>query len=579
MVRERSLRPRRFGLLAGGTSILLLLTLAASPAPAATPCGSPPATFPTSQMTRGMTGVGYTVIQGDQIEPFDVRVLGVLPNAYYVGIDVVVMEMTGPASFVATTGGAVAGMSGSPVYIQGRLAGAVAWAVAEDRHIFGLTAAEDMMSLFQTAAGSTGSVPSEIALSRDVRRAIAEATGQTRASTPATMDALPIPIGVSGAGGRTLAEVEDDFADHGIAVSAFHAAAATRPTAATIDPSPLVAGGGFGMALSYGDVSYYGFGTTTAVCGSYAIGWGHPFNGSGPVAMGLNDVDVFGIDNGTFWGTKIGVLTEAHGTMTQDRFAGVAGVFGVVPRLIPIDSTFTRRETGLSRQGHTDVAWDEPWFVSEVTGSHAWANVGYLLQADAPGTLRLGWTIEGTRQDGTPFAVSNRMMAYSDWNAAEGVWRMTEALDALAWNEFEPIGFTGVELTGTVAEQDLTAMIARVRVASDLQPKLRAREVLKARPGDTIRIEVTLDPVDGASTVAEMTLRIPTNAKGTRAVELRGGRERGTRGAGSFEQLLDELSGGEHANDLIVRGPGGRSVHEQDVIVTGWAQFWVRVVR
>jgi hypothetical protein len=567
-------------LLAGGTSILLLLTLAGSPAIGVTPCGSPPATFPTSQMTRGMTGVGYTVIQGDTIEPFDVRVLGVLPNAYYVGIDVVVMEMTGPSSFVATTGGAVAGMSGSPVYIQDRLAGALAWAVAEDRRIFGVTAAEDMMTLFRIAGGTTGDVPSELPLTREVRRAIAASTGQALASTPATIDALPIPLGVSAAGGRTLAKVEHRFANHGIQVSAFHAAAAEAPTATTVDPAPLVPGGGFGMALSYGDVSYYGFGTTTAVCGSYAIGWGHPFNGSGTVAMGLNDVDVFGIDNGTFWGTKIGVLTEAHGTMTQDRFAGVAGVFGVLPRFVSVDSTFTSRDTGLSRDGHTDVAWDEPWFISDVAGSHAWANVGYLLQADAPGTLGLGWTIQGTREDGTPFTVSNRMMAYSSWTAAEGVWRMTEALNALVWNEFEPVELTGVDMTGTVTEEDRTAAISRVRVASDLQPKLRARDVLKVRPGDTVRIEVTLDPIDGDDAVANLTMRIPRNAKGVSSVELRGGRDRGVDyGAGSLDELLAQLNGGEHANDLIVRGPGGRSMQEQDVIVTGSALFWVRVVR
>ena len=91
----------------------------ATPAPAATACSTPPQTYPVAQMHPGMTAVGYTVIEGTTVEPFDVEILGVLPNGAYLGVDIIVAEMTGPSSMLATTGGALAGMSGSPVYIDG----------------------------------------------------------------------------------------------------------------------------------------------------------------------------------------------------------------------------------------------------------------------------------------------------------------------------------------------------------------------------------------------------------------------------------------------------------------------------
>jgi hypothetical protein len=575
----RSVPRRRLGTLAGVASFLLLFSLVSTgPAIAASPCGSPPPTFPTSQMTRGMTGVGYTVISGDEIEPFDVRVLGVMPDAFYLGIDVIAMEMTGPAGFLAATGGALHGMSGSPIYIQGRLAGSLSWGIAEDRRVFGVTAAEDMMSLFRTTGGSTGPLPSTVALTPEVRRAIAQETG-TRLASTAVMEALPTPLGITSTGGRSLAEVQQEFADHGIAVTPFHGAAAGAPAGSTLDPSPLEPGGGFGMGLSYGDVTQYGFGTTTAVCGGYAIGWGHPFLGLGAVSMGLNDVNVIAIDNSTY-GTKIGVLTEPHGTMIQDRYAGVVGEFGVLPRLVPIDSTFSDLDTGASRAGHTDIAWDVGWFAADTASYHGWSNVGSLLGADVPGTLGLEWTIEGEREDGTPFTVSNRTMEYSSYAAAESVWRISDAMYALVYNEFEPVTFTGVEMSGAVSEHDLTSTISRIRVASTTQPTLRSRGVLKAAPGDKVTVEVTFHPVDGEDVTGVVKFRVPGNAKGTQNVTLRGGHERYHPGGDSLDELIASLNGGaEHPNDLVLRAFGRTHIQQQDVIVTGSSSFQVRIVR
>ena len=573
---------RRSFLVAASLAAIVASTLAATPAPAVTGCSSPPVTMPVASIHPGMTGVGQTVLKGATIEPFNVEVLGVMPDAIFLGVDIIVTKITGPADFVAETGGAVAGMSGSPVYIDGKLAGAVAWAIAEDRHIFGLTAAEDMVGIFGLANPTSGSMPTRIPLSRKVIQA-ARADGSMLSDT-AALQTLPIPLGVSGLGGRSLAQIDGLFADHGVRVQAYRAASAATPVPGTIDPTPLRPGGGLGVALSYGDVSWYGFGTTTAVCGDIALGFGHPmFWGIGDVSLGMTDVNVLAIDNGNFWGTKIGTLTTTHGVLTQDRFSGVAGVFGVSPTFVPITSDVSSPDTGLSRHGRTDVAWDEDWFVADAAYSHGWSNFANVLQADSPGTASYDFTITGTREDGSPFTVTNRWFEANTYSAASAVWRLSDFLYTLTYNRFEPVKFTGVDLTGTITADNLSAKIAGIRLSSPLQPKLAARSSVKAGPGDLVTVEVTFARLDhGPDAVASFTLKVPRSARGSQEVRLSGGKGRLDvygRDVRSLDDLLYALNGGDHLNDLVVKGFGRTQLLPQDVGVSGKSSFFIQVVR
>ena len=583
-IRRSLLRSRR--MVAGICSTALAVSFLAvpAPAPAATPCSVPPETFPVSQMHAGMTGVGHTVIEGTTIEQFDVEVLGVLPNYIFLGVDIIVMRMTGPAGLVDTTGGAVAGMSGSPVYLNGKLAGALAWAVAEDRRIFGVTAAEDMVGIFGLEdAGGGGGAPSRVSLSPKVIRA-ARATGSMLTDT-AALETLPVPLGVSGLAGIPLADIEESFAENGMRVSAFRSGSVQAPSTVTIDPSHFAPGDGLGVALSYGDVSYYGFGTTTAVCGDVALGFGHPmfFDPAGKVSLGMADVNVIAIDNGTFWGTKIGTIGDTHGVLTQDRFAGVAGVFGLVPTLVPVTSDVSSPDTGLSRQGQSEAAWDEGWFVADLAWYHAFSNFSYVQQSVTPGTIDFEFEIRGKRENGSPFTVSNRWFETNEDGAAYGVYRMAEMMYALVYNDFERISFTGVDVTGTITEDDLSGRIAKIKVSSPLQPALKARNVIRAEPGDRIEVEVTLARADGGpDTVATLNLRVPAGARGLEDVRLGGGTGRLDIYRGrvdSFNELLRALNGGEHLNDLIARGLGRPVTETVDVDVNGRGSFSVRVVR
>jgi hypothetical protein len=228
------------------------------------------------------------------------------------------------------------------------------------------------------------------------------------------------------------------------------------------------------------------------------------------------------------------------------------------------------------------VAWDEDSFVADATYYHAWANLSFVAQQDGPGTLELEWTISGTREDGSPFTVSNRLMAYSPYSGANEAWSVASMLYTLAFNGFENIEFTGVDMTGQITNENLTSQIERIRVSSPLQRTLQERSVLRARPGDRVTIEVTLNPIDrDTNIVTELMFRVPGSARGFAGIRISGGRGRFDyrQEIGSLDDLIAVLNGGDHANDLIVRGLGQTITQVQDVIVRGRAGFTIQVVR
>jgi len=562
--------------------VLLTLTLPAAPAPADASCASPPAVFPVSQIQPGMTGTGLTTLSGNTPVPFDIRVIGIAANAIAPGFDLVFFEITGPQSFLDASHGFAAGMSGSPVYIQGRLAGATSYKYFPSGPAVGaFTPAEYMVSLVQGSSPAPA-LPRSIHVSRSIRASVARAAGVPAVEAPSTAQRLAIPLGVTGITAARLQHLQDLLERKHLPFVAYAAGAASD--AAGLVPTPLAPGQPMAAALSYGDVSYFGLATVTFACGSLDVGWGHPFFFNGQVSFGMNDADIVTVlddPSGLYGPTKFGNLTEAHGTIVQDRLAGIVGQAGDLPPMAPVTTTFTDLDTGRSRSGETDILYQKGFWGPEIVGSHVFTNLQLVFDQYGAGTLNIRYTIDGETADGTPFTVQNRSMAYSEYDATSAAYKLTEAMYQLAFNRFEPVTFTSVHAEGEISARKLVGTITRIRTASTLQPALAERRVLRARPGTRITIETTLTPADGGpNVVATMHLRVPVWARGVETVGLRGGTGRSrVRGrVRSFDQLLALLNGGGHPNDLIATGFGTRLIQAQDLIVKGKGSFDVSVV-
>jgi SpoIVB peptidase S55 len=571
---------RRRAVLAGVCSSVLVLALSIStPAPAVATCASPPAVLPASQIAPGMVGTGLTTIQGSTPTSFDIEVIGTLDNAILPGHDLVMFRITGPQSFLDQAHGMFFGMSGSPITINGMLAGAASYRFNfSDADIGLFTPAEEMLHIVDGPA-----MPNTVALTADDRRQVANAIGVPASAAPGTAQILRTPLAVSGMGTAEMDRLQATLDDRGLPMDVIPAGAPS----AGLDPTPLAAGSPMGAAISIGDVSFVGIGTTTFTCGSGVnVGWGHPFFFEGPSSMAMTDANVVAILNdpsGIFGPGMIANAGDLHGTVLDDRFTGIAGQAGPPPDPMVLSSDFTNADTGGSRSGHTDVYYQEEYWGPELVWYHNYVNLLVVFDQYGSGSLDMGYTIHGLREDGvTPFTVENAVLDSSSYDAFEGLYKLSSAMYQLAFNRFEDVTFTSVETDGSVTAERLEGKISQVRTSSAIQPSLGSRGVQRVAPHGMVKVEVSLEPFGGGASIpVTFTMRAP-GRPGFYDVRLRGGRDRffsNNRGIRSLDQLLNALSGGEHGNDLIATGLGRRVTSSADLMVTGRRSLTVQVVR
>ena len=315
------------------------------------------------------------------------------------------------------------------------------------------------------------------------------------------------------------------------------------------------------------------------------VAFGHPlfYYPVGATSLGMNDADVLTVlddPSGIFGPFKLANLADAHGTMIQDRHAGVLGIAGSLPPLTPVTSDFSNPDLNRSRIGETDVVDQEA--VPYLAFYHVLANLDIVFDQFTEGTLRLHYTIEGTREDGTPWSVEQSSMTHSRYGAQYGSFVLLRALDLLEYNKFEEIEFTSIHTDGFITEEDLESQIVGVLSSSSLQKGLRQRSVIRARAGSTIHVRILLRPAEGGDDQAvDLALRVPRGAKGKSSVQFRGGkppRRLDRDQFSSFEEILDTLNSGEHSYELIVDGLGGYRTLPQDFIVKGREGLTVQVV-
>jgi hypothetical protein len=573
--------PRSFrSVPAAAVALALVATLlAATPAPAAVSCPDAPSVIPAAEILPGMTGTGLTTVTGSTPTSFEIEIIGTLENAILPGHDLVMFEITGPPSFLDAAHGFFAGMSGSPVFIDGRLAGATSWRFTFSDAAIGLfTPAEEMIRLVDAPSTET-----TVSIPLDARRAVARAAGVTVATVPDTAELLPTPLAVSGLSTSALRDLQTKLDERGLRIVAVPAA---RPAAA-VDPTPLAPGSPMGAALSTGDVSFVGIGTTTFLCGDNVnVGWGHPFFFQGASTFALTDASVVTVLNdpsGIFGPYMIANPGDLHGTVVEDRWTGIIGQAGAVADPMSVTSLFTNLDTGDTRDGSTDVYYQEDWWGADIAWYHMYLNLLTVFDRFGSGSLDMAYTISGLRQDGsTPFTVSNTVLSSSTYDASEGVYKLSNALYTLQFNRFEDITFTSVDASGGITEQRLEGTIGRIRSSSSVQSGLQSRSVQKVRPGGRVTVEVSLEPFEGGDPVlVTFTMRAPRRP-GFYDVRLRGGRDRfyvDERELESFDDLVAQLSGGLHANDVVARGLGPAVSTSTSLVVTGRGGFTVQVVR
>lgn len=454
--------------------------------------GDSPEIMPLSQIQPGMKGVAYTIFEGDRIEEMDLVVLGTLRNALGPKQDVILVKLVGEK--VERTG-VVAGMSGSPVYFDGKLAGALSLklGIFTKEAIGGVTPIENMLDVEKAAATPASPMP-----------------GATPANPASTDTRIPLPENYAhqtgAGGGQFLVPIEtplistglypETLAQFGKQLSAW---GMTAMAGGTATPSPedahLKAGDMVGMELVRGDLSIAPGCTVTLVDADRVFACGHPVFGFGTVAMPLTRGHVILTLASSMASTKVMSTGGTIGTLTQDRLTAVMGKLGSGPAMIPMD---VRLATPSGEKNfHFEVIESPqltPLLVAMATFNGIVASPAYSEGS----TLSLEGSIN--IKGHTPVRLED-LFAPTDAPVPTGFFVATSVQGAFARvysNPYELPHLSHIQIRVTTMPERRVATIDNAWI-----------EKSEVRPGETVAVKVQLRPYRGAPFIQEIPVTIP----------------------------------------------------------------------
>ncbi len=455
-----------------------------------------PPILPFDDVRPGMRGVGKTVFEGTTIEEFEVEILATLPD---IGPDQDLILARCSGGPLASTR-ILSGMSGSPVYVDGRLVGAVAysWGFSTEP-IAGITPIEEMLRVADRVGSSPAAgTPTTSGRAPALLDALGDPTVVARffegraAALAATVPAgarASIPISVGGLTRAGFAAVAPWFRDVG-----FDPVQAPGGSRADSGPRTLEPGSAIGVKLVRGDVEMTATGTVTAVDGDRVLAFGHPLFGLGDVDLPMTTARVETLLPSLMQSSRLASATREVGVLRQDRAAAVAGRLGGSASMIPVRVQYADG-AGTRRSFRFDVAEDPllaPLLVyASLNGILARHDRGF---GDATIRIADGSVIKLEGQDDV--ALDNLFSGPEATAYATGT--TAYILHLLLNNAWQPPRVLGVNL---ILEYDDAPQTARVRRVT--------LDRYRARAGDTVRVSVVLRPYRGDDRVIERDVEIP----------------------------------------------------------------------
>ena len=474
--------------------------------------------FPVDQIKPGMEATGLTVWQGNKVEEFKVHILGVLRNVIGPKRDLILARLEGGP--LADTG-VIAGMSGSPVYIDGRLAGAVSYSLGafSKEALAGITPINEMIdaATLDTPRPPMGvrarlelpvtkdSVADAMRASFSWVRPFAERPGDVQMLSPvnspidgriATMlRPIATPLVMGGFGSDVAELLSGAFRDYGFAPMAGAAAGAD----ATSDGSKgLKPGEAVGVNLLSGDFNMGATGTVTEVVGNKIYAFGHPFYNLGPIQFPMTRAYVHALLPSLTASMKIATTGDVIGTVSQDRATTIAGTLGAAPTMIPVKLSL-QSDRGFKKTFEFQVVNDQIF-----TPLFTYAAILSTLGSYERETGAASFDIKGTMsvKDHTDIRIED--LFTGDRAAMNASASVMAPLTFLLGNDFEPIKIQGVDLTIESTEQPRTAMIERVWL-----------DGVHAKAGRTVPLKVLMRTYRGDEVVRTVPIDIPANASGS----------------------------------------------------------------
>jgi hypothetical protein len=518
--------------------------------------------FPVDELRPGMVATGRTVFEGDRLDDFKAHILGVLRNVIGPSRNLILARLEGGP--LANTG-VIAGMSGSPVYIDGRLVGAVSYSLGQfsKEPIAGITPIDEMIQAATLPAPrrQTASVDLPTPLTPEsLRASLRQAFSWVRpfAESPSDVQVISGGTPVSGIG-ALLRPIATPITLGGFAPSV------ADPVIAGFRDSgflPVLAGGGgqngvtrqgplrpgdpIGVALMTGDMELGATGTVTEVVGDRVYAFGHPFYNLGPTAFPMTRAYVHVVLPSLLSSSKIASTGEIIGTVSQDRATTIAGTLGAGPALIPITLNL-KSERGTRKTFHMSMVRDQLF-----TPLLSYLSILNTLSSYERENGVASYALRGSARVKGHQSLSFEDLFSGDQPSNGAAASVVAPINLLMRNAFEDVDFESLTLDIEASEQARSATLERVWL-----------DGARVRPGTTVDIKVLLRTFRGEEVTRTTPVRIPANARGSVTILVADGTRLGQYEARELQvqptqargvaQMLNVLNGARRNNRLYVR--------------------------
>jgi hypothetical protein len=462
-----------------------------------------------SEVKPGMKGTAWTVFSGSQAEAVPLEIIGVWKNAWGPRQDIILGKMGGKAARTNVAGG----MSGSPVYIGGKLIGAVALrlSVFSPDAICGITPIELMLEIneLDQSRPTDARTPDKIQARHEVAvpsellsRAVAAGASPNLPAQSPLMVPIETPLTFAGFHDSVLTEFGPMFRQLGIQAVNGGAASTDQTTKPApgweraLNPGDAVAG-----VLVSGDMSITGLGTVTYNDGKRVLAFGHPFFNLGPVNMPMSKGEVLMVLSSQFQPNKFANATEIVGALHQDRHSGIMGVLGEESKMIPVEVRVRSLADNSSVRSEKDFRFNvfvqQKWtpYLMMVT---LFNSISGLNEFRDEATYRLKGQVELEGQEKLSLSTMQ----------ASGEMPMPAPMLLAGWwgDKFNRLFLNNVT----------TPKLRRVSVTIDLIPERRVASIESAwlanaevRPGEEIAVKVFLRPYRGERIERNFNVRVP----------------------------------------------------------------------
>jgi hypothetical protein len=514
----------------------------------------------------GMVGVGRTVFDGTHVEEFKAHIIGVLENIIGTHRNLILAKLEGGP--LANTG-VIAGMSGSPVYIDGRLIGAVSYALGSfsKEPIAGITPIAEMTdsTTFNDVRPPGARVKVDYPITQEgLTAAFRKALNWNRPFADRPNDAQLTSVGaVAGLGGSQLGTmlrpiatplVMSGFEPELAAVfgSAFReqgfiptggSTAGLRAGEAPYE-GPLKPGDAVGVMLVGGDLQMGGTGTVTHIDGDRVYAFGHPMYNLGPIEFPMTRAYVYTVLPSLFSSMKLSTTGETIGTVVQDRATAIAGRLGPGPRMIPV--TISLESDRGPKQTFNFRVVNDQLFGPLMTYASILNTLGSYERQYGSATFSVRGSATVKKHETIAF---NNLFS-GDQASMNAAAYIVGPITSLMGNDYEKVDVEGVNVTFATAEEPKTAMLERVWL-DDPRP----------RAGRTVPLKVLFRTYRGDEVVRTLPIEIPVNASGTLSLLVSDGarlaqselRELRSPQPRSVDQMIKALNKGRRNNTLYVK--------------------------